>query len=81
MNKNKIRLTESDLHRIVKESVKSVLKENAYNDDGVWEALDYLKQFLSAEDIIARILSRLGSFQSKKILDDIIAVECPQDEE
>ena len=28
MKKNRIRLTESDLHRIIKESVKRVLKEN-----------------------------------------------------
>lgn len=28
MNKKLIRLTESDLHRIVKESVKKILKEN-----------------------------------------------------
>ena len=30
MNKKMIRLTESDLHRIVKESVKRVLRENPH---------------------------------------------------
>jgi hypothetical protein len=30
MNKKLIRLTESDLHRIVKESVKKVIKEGNY---------------------------------------------------
>lgn len=32
MNKNRIRLTESQLHRVVKESVKSVLKEGKPKD-------------------------------------------------
>lgn len=33
MNKKQIvRLTESDLHRIVKESVTKILKESAYDD-------------------------------------------------
>jgi hypothetical protein len=30
MNKNKIRLTESQLHRVIKESVKKVLRELDY---------------------------------------------------
>jgi len=30
--KQRIRLTESDLHRIVKESVKKILRENAGNE-------------------------------------------------
>ena len=33
MSKRIIRLTESDLHRIVKESVNRILKENDYDDD------------------------------------------------
>ena len=32
MNKKLIRLTEQDLHRIVKESVNRVIKEEHYND-------------------------------------------------
>lgn len=32
--KKKVRLTESDLHRIVKESVKRILRETQYMDDG-----------------------------------------------
>ena len=32
MNKKLIRLTESDLHRIVKESVKKILREDAGNE-------------------------------------------------
>ena len=33
-NKKTIRLTESDLHEIIKESVKTILKENDYMNDG-----------------------------------------------
>lgn len=32
MNKNMIRLTESQLHRVIKESVKKVLKEDLYDN-------------------------------------------------
>lgn len=45
MNKNKIRLTESDLHRIIRESVKSVMAEGK-NDfepakyNGKWSVYD-----------------------------------------
>lgn len=54
MNKKLIRLTESDLHKIVKRSVNKILKENYVNDiiekygkppytayfryDGIWDA-------------------------------------------
>ena len=40
MTKKRIRLTESDLHRIVKESVKRVLREGKYLPNGYdeeWE--------------------------------------------
>lgn len=34
MNKNKIKLTESQLHKVIKESVKKILRESDYMDDG-----------------------------------------------
>ena len=36
MNKKLIRLTEGDLHRIVKESINRVLKEAAYGLDAAY---------------------------------------------
>ena len=39
MKKNRIRLTEQDLHRIVKESVKKVIKEEFYGTDEIEEAV------------------------------------------
>lgn len=35
MNKNRIRLTESQLHRVIKESVKKMLKENEQQSLGI----------------------------------------------
>jgi hypothetical protein len=32
MNKNRIRLTESQLHRVIKESVNKILKEIEYDN-------------------------------------------------
>ena len=40
MNKNRIRLTESQLHSIIKESVKRVLKESG----------DYWQEFYQAKE-------------------------------
>ena len=54
MNKKLIRLTESDLHRIVKESVKKVLRENT-NDD-IYSDIDgkikTVETYLSIEDYV-----------------------------
>lgn len=52
MNKKLIRLTESDLHRIVKESVSRILKEdNSYN-------INDMKQFVSDLSNMRRELFR-----------------------
>ena len=48
--KQKIRLTESDLHRIVKESVNRVLKEEN-TPDFVDKAIGYLCDYLSENGI------------------------------
>lgn len=46
MNKNMIRLTESQLHRVIKECVKKVLKEDLYHTYGVeFTPNEALRQF------------------------------------
>ena len=54
MNKKLIRLTENDLHRIVKESVNRILKENT-NDD-IYSDIDgkikTVETYLSIEDYV-----------------------------
>ena len=59
MNKKLIRLTESDLHRIVKRSVKRMLREGMYYDEfqsvremlGDEQILDELVQYLSSDEL------------------------------
>ncbi len=56
--KQRIKLTESDLHRIVKESVKRVLRENAYPririnesfENGIYE-IEWLSQYVNDGDV------------------------------
>ena len=81
MKKKLIKLTEGDIHNVIKECVNRVINEVAYTEMGVWDALDRLRECLDDSTIIARIISRLGPDASVRILKDIIAVECPDDEE
>ena len=79
--KRRIRLTEGDLHRIVRKSVGRLLREDVYGDAGVWDALDRLRECMDDETIAVRIISRLGPYEAARILNDIISVECPEDGE
>ena len=65
MNKKLIRLTEQDLHRIVKESIKRVLKETSdyYDsnlDEGVYLSAGWLSDILEAIDKEERSVSMNG---------------------
>lgn len=69
MNKKLIRLTEGDLHRIVKESVNNVLTEH----DGTYETIDdYYESFyenvLQANAALYRALSFCGEDMKKDAL-------------
>lgn len=62
MNKKLIRLTESDLHRIVKESVKKVLKEGVFDSKRIQAELDnslgggaMVADFHSSDDMVTII--------------------------
>ena len=61
MNKKLIRLTESDLHRIVKESVKRVLREGEFDKDGIYHSsneIDAIEKafgkYVKGSDILAQ---------------------------
>ena len=56
MNKKLIRLTESDLHRIVKESVKKILKEGDYHNQQIMMAREQRK----VKDKAVEVLGRMG---------------------
>lgn len=82
--KQKIRLTESDLHKIIQETVKEVLSESineSYNQYGVWDLIDELKEVMSAEDILTRIIARISPIEAKHMLEDILSIEGPDYEE
>ena len=48
MNKKQIRLTESDLHRIVNESVRRIIKEGLVDERPYRECMGYLEKAISA---------------------------------
>ena len=73
--KRNIRLTESDLHKIVKTSVKKILKEEHYQQCNVWDVLSELSEVMSYEDILSRLISRIGEEASYKYLMDIKSIE------
>ena len=72
-----IKLTESDLHRIIKKSVNNVLNESfSQGYDNVWSMLDELKQCMSESDILARLVSRLDPKTVETILQEVMETEC-----
>lgn len=76
--KRTIKLTENDLHKVIEESVRRILNEDINEGyKAMWDIIDELRTVMSDEDIIARILSRIGQFEALKILEDIKNVEVP----
>lgn len=74
MNKKPIRLTEGDLHKIVKESVKKVLKEEFYGDDNHGEnGEEYYEDTIEGEYLYDDLMS--GKYDDE--LDDIIRGKRP----
>lgn len=80
MSENKIRLSENDLHKMIKESIKEVLTES-YNEYGVWKLIDELKEVMSAEDILNRLIARISPIEARNMLEDILSVENPDYDE
>ena len=60
MNKKVIRLTESDLHRIVKESVKKALKENTMNNV-IIKKWNQIEQVLGSDGMISELFNYLDA--------------------
>lgn len=78
--KRTIRLTESELHKVIEESVRNILNENV-DYSAVWRIIDELRTVMSDEDIIARLISRIGPFEAQKILENIRDMEVPTEDE
>ena len=76
--KQRIRLTESDLHRIVKESVNNVLNEELSNPNQHYENIRYLTQiirrlnYLCYEELSPMICSLVGkNHDIRNIMEEI----------
>ena len=67
MEKNNIRLTESDLRNIVKESVKKVIREGHW-DSNVWDEFQSLREKLGDDTLI----SELYEYLDGDTIDDFI---------
>lgn len=74
-NKQTIKLNESQLRNIIKESVQSVLRENYEEYSPVWDMIEDMKQYISVEDILARLISKIGPDAAVRHLQDIKTVE------
>lgn len=73
-NKN-MKINESQLRKIIKESVKSILRENYEEYSPVWDMIEDMKQYISVEDILARLISKIGPDAAVRYLQDIKTVE------
>ena len=60
MNKKHIRLTESDLHRIVKESIKKALKEGTMNNV-IIKKWNQIEQVLGSDGMISELFNYLDA--------------------
>ena len=70
-----IKLTEQDLHRIIKKSVDNLLVKEEYDRLGVWDLLNELIVVLGAETVLERIIGRIPPYDVIKMLQDIKNVE------
>lgn len=53
----------------------------SYNQYGVWDLVDTLKEVMSAEDILTRIIARISPIEAKHMLEDILSIEGPEYDE
>lgn len=95
--KQRVKLTESQLYKLIQETVKDAIMKDAkekgylygykkgvnesYNQYGVWDLIDELKEVMSAEDILNRIIARISPIEAKRMLEDILSIEGPEYDE
>ena len=78
--RQRIRLTESQLHRMIKESVKEILCEGTSSDNSVLKQWEFVKEKIGAEDMLDCIWGYLNDTQLEDIIecfrqDDILPSE------
>lgn len=64
-------LNEKKLSKILRESVSKVLNENAYTEEGVWDLVDEIQNFIGTGNLVARLISRMSALEAKKVLEEI----------
>lgn len=70
MNKNRIRLSESQLHRVIKESVRNVLKESSSDECSYY--LDQIQQAIKEIDVATHGLIEMGLGQGNTPNDEYV---------
>ena len=73
-NKRTIRLTESDLHRVIRESVKRILKEDFHNSDAgkaYQDMMTQLNQLRNKAGIVGELFDKEGNQQGFAIASTI----------
>lgn len=70
-------VNESKLRNIIKESINKVLNEDYALDaySSVWNLIEDMKQYMSVEDILTRLITRIGPDAAVRHLQDIKSVE------
>ncbi len=71
--KQTIRLTETQLKRIVKESIDKLSQTKAPEWNDVLDKLEYLEKHLEDNNILTMTLYRIGAPKAMQILNDIEA--------
>lgn len=69
--KKQIKITENDLHNLIKESVTKILKEGMSSDYDVYEQWEELVQNLGAEAVLEEIYQMASTDQIMEWIDDI----------
>lgn len=69
MKKNTIKLTESQLNKVIAESVKKVLREGMTSDNPAYEKWETIKEYLGAEQMLEDIFQYLDSSKLEQIIE------------
>lgn len=67
--KQKIKLTEGDLHRIIKKAVRGALNEGMTSDNSYYEKWEMIKDILGSDKMVDDIFNYLDSSMLEKIVD------------
>lgn len=72
-----MKINESQLRNIIKESVNKVLNEDYALDaySPVWDLIEDMKQYMSVDDILTRLITRIGPDAAVRYLQDIKTTE------